>query len=116
MAGQQAGVAADFDGDGIQEPALATGTGNIVILRRDKAKGGKLALAVRLPVGMAGPAKVTARDGKRNLGARLVNAAQPAFFGKKGKGPLVLEWLDGEGKKITKQVILLRPMRFELPL
>jgi hypothetical protein len=116
MAGQQAGTVADFNGDGVQEVALVTKGGDVVILYRDLSRGPKLSLTITLPAGAAGPVNVVGYDGKRCLGARSVSAAVPAFFGKINKGPILLKWRNPGGAEKTKRVILLKSSTVELPV
>ncbi len=111
-AGQQAGAMADFTGDGAMDLALADSEGRLWLLVRE---GPGLGVSVSLPRGEAGPRQVVGFDGPRPLGCRVVRAGQPAFFGKRNKGPLVIKWRDAAGNEQTKQLIVLKPMQFVLP-
>lgn len=114
IGGQQAGTIADFNGDGAQDVAVVTNDGRLWLLMRDAVSGPKLGVTVSPPRGKAGPVRVVGYDGKRCLGARSASAASPAFFGKRNKGPITLNW-QGPGGQRTKQVLVLRPTRLELP-
>ncbi|MFW6062027.1 MAG: FG-GAP repeat domain-containing protein, partial [Planctomycetota bacterium] len=113
--GQQAGVAADFDGDGMQEVALAAADGKLVILRLALNAGRGLALRVALPSGSAREVSVTAFERQRCLGVKTAAPGTPARFGKRRKGPLLLKWINPAGQEQSKQVIVLKPTRIELP-
>lgn len=113
--GQQAGAAADFSGDGAPDLALVSRAGEVWVLVRAAEGGTALGVAVALPAGAAGPVTVVARDGGRCLGARVVRAGAPAFFGKVDKGPLTLKW-QWPGQAAGEQnVVVLGPTRFVLP-
>ena len=112
---QLAGTAADFDGDGAEELLMASEGNRVWMLRRDDRTGWKLGVTVSLPRGIAGPVSVTAHDGKRCLGTRVVTATAPALFGKRSKGPMQIAWrFPGVAEK-TRRLIVLRPTRFVLP-
>ncbi len=113
--GQQAGVAADFDGDGMQEVALAAADGSIVVLHVKQKTGEPLALRVALPTGAAREVSVMAVDGRRRLGSKTVAPGRPARFGKRTKGPMTLTWTGPDGRERSRQVIVLKPTRWELP-
>ncbi|HUU10522.1 MAG TPA: VCBS repeat-containing protein [Phycisphaerae bacterium] len=113
--GQQAGAAADFSGDGAPDLALVSRTGEVWVLVRAAEGGTALGVTVALPASAAGPVTVVARDGGRCLGARVVRAGAPAFFGKVDKGPLALKW-QWPGEAAGEQnVVVLGPTRFVLP-
>lgn len=114
-AGQQAAVVADFNGDGCQDLALVSTSGEVRLLLREVDKGPKLGLTVRLPRGATGPVRVWAFEGKRPLGAQLLAAGSPVLFGKTAKGPLTLKWRLGAEAEQSKQVIVLKPTALELP-
>lgn len=105
---------ADFNGDGCQDLAAVTSDGSLVLVPRDPSKGNKLSVTVSLPPQAAGPLTVSALDGKRPLGAQVVQPGQPAFFGKTNKGPLTLSWRSPGGEQKTQQIIVLKPMRVSL--
>ncbi len=113
--GQQAGAAADFNGDGAQDVALVTAGGEVWILFREIEGGSRLGLSVALPGGVSGPIRVVGQDGARCLGARNVSAEAPALFGMFNKGPLHLSWQAPGQEKVEKRVMVLGPTRFELP-
>ena len=114
--GQQAGAAADFSGDGAPDLAVVTFKGTLWVLTREAEDAPALGASVALPPGAAGPVNVVGWDGKRCLGARVVRAGRPALFGKPDKGPLALTWQLPGGRAGEKQVIVLKPARFVLPL
>jgi len=113
--GQQAGVAADFNGDGGQDLAVVTVDGGLWVLWRDVSKGPRLAVSVAAPAGVPGPLVVVGFDGPRCLGAQSVGAGLPGFFCRRTKGPLKVQWQAAPGKQQNAQAVLLQPMRFELP-
>ena len=114
--GQQAGAAADFNGDGASDVAMVSNEGQVWVLFREAAEGPKLGLTVALAPGAPGPVNVLAADGKRGLGVRVVSpGGVGALFGKCTKGPLDLTWrFPGRGEQ-TKRVIVLKPTRLVLP-
>jgi hypothetical protein len=114
--GQQAGTIADFDGDGQQEVVVVSNAGEVSVLSCKASRQSPLSLSVSLPPKTPGPVNVTAYDGKRCLGTRIVSQAYPAFFGKVNKGPLILKWRDVRGNQTSKQYIVLKPSAIELPL
>jgi hypothetical protein len=106
-AGQQAGVAADFDGDGGEEMALAA-TGGSVWLLTPAGDAPRMSLSVALPANASGPVSVVGYDGLRCLGARLAQPGVPALFGKVNKGPLRVDWRQPGGRAISKLLVLTR--------
>ncbi len=112
-AGQQAGAMADFTGDGAVDMALVDNDGHLWLVVRE---GPGLGVSVGLPPAATCPQLVWAFDGPRPLGCRVLSPGQPAFFGKRNKGPLVLKWRDTAGNEQTKQLILLGPTRVVLAL
>jgi len=114
LRGQQAGAAADFNGDGAQDIAAVAPDGGVWLLLRQPVAS-RMSLTVALPGGCHGPLTVTARDGKRNCGARVARAGTPAAFGKIGKGPLTLTWTPPGGKPQTLQIVITADKRVELP-
>jgi len=113
-AGQTAGTAADIDGDGAQDLVLADAENRLWLIRRDD-KGSRLGATVFLPRGKVGPVNVTAFDGNRCLGTRVVTATAPALFGKQIKGPIDLAWRRPGGEEVKKRIIVLGPTRFVAP-
>lgn len=111
-AGQQAGAMADFTGDGAVDLALVDNNGRLWLLVRE---GPGLGLTVSLPSAEMGLRQVLGFDGPRPLGCRIAGPGQPAFFGKRNKGPLVIKWHAAAGNEQTKQLIVLGPVRFVLP-
>ena len=114
-AGQQAGTVADFNGDGAQDMAVVTAEGEVWLLLRDADQGSKLGVTVALPRDTPGPIAVSANDGKRSLGARLVRPGSTALFGKRAKGPIKLQWQRPSAAPETARVIVIKPSRFTLP-
>jgi len=115
FAGQQAGCLADLDGDGAQDLAVVTAGGELWVAFRDASKGSNNGVVVALPAGVAGPLSIMARDGDKEMGTRVATAAQPAYFGKSGKGPLELIWKYPDASSQTKRLIILKPTRVILP-
>ncbi len=114
--GQQAGAAADFNGDGAGDLAMVSNEGEVWVLFREAAEGPTLGLTVSLPPGAPGPVNVLAADGKRSLGVRVVSpGGAGALFGKHTKGPLLLKWRLPAGRPQTKRAIVLKPTRLVLP-
>ena len=113
--GQQTGVVADFNGDGAQDLALVTVDGNLWLVRREADEGPTFGVQVALAPGRTGPVQVAAWDGGRPLGARVVRAGAPAFFGKLDKGPMDLQWRGPDRTPVRRRVIVLGPTRFLLP-
>lgn len=114
-AGQQAGTVADFNGDGAQDMAVVTAEGEVWLLLRDADQGSRLGVTIALPRDTPGPISVSATDGKRSLGARLVGPGSTALFGKRAKGPIKLQWRRPPAAQDTAQVIVIKPTRFTLP-
>jgi len=115
--GQQAHAVADFNGDGAQDIAFATGAGEVWVMFRDKDERKlPLSLTVRPPGGQVGPVTVVAHDGRRCLGAQRASHRSPAFFAKRNKGPLSFAWKGRAGAQQTRKVILLKPKTLVLPM
>ena len=114
-AGQQAGVLADLDGDGLQDMALVLADGSVRVLTQSPAETAALALCVALApgAGTAGPVTVTARNGQLPLGARLVSPGQEAFFARSDVGEITIAWqLSGEAPKQKTFTLEDKPVRF----
>jgi hypothetical protein len=61
----------------------------------------------------AGPVRVTARCGKRMLGAVNTSPGQEAFFGTSGPGEVELEWqISGNGPQRASVQVKDGPVRF----
>lgn len=115
--GQQAGIIADFDGDGAQDFALALPNGDIWVIFRSEEDLNLHAL-VELPLGgqYVGPVSVRGWHEKRSLGAWNVYAGgDKAFFGVTEPGHCRIEWhfpgKTNQSKEITvedkpKKIIL----------
>jgi len=110
--GQLSGFAADLNGDGVQEIVMVSAKGDAWVLFSKTAAAGRVSVGV---ASSAGPLVVTARDGKRDLGARLVTPANPAFFGKREKGPLQLTWKYPDSAPQTRSIVVIKPMSFVIP-
>jgi hypothetical protein len=113
--GQQAGVLADFNGDGAQDLAFVATDGGAWVLWRDASKGRNLGVSVFPPEGEHGPINVLGFDGSRPLGAQPAADGASAFFCRRSKGPIKLRWQAAPGQVQNAQVIVLRPTEFRLP-
>lgn len=112
--GQQAAAVGDFNGDGAQDVAFVAANGEVWLLYRGTAKGAVLGLTVSLSPGAPGPVNVTAADGKRSLGVRVLAPGASVLFGKLAKGPLDLTWRLPGGKEQARRIIVVRPTRLVL--
>jgi len=93
--GQQAGVFADFDGDGAQDLAVALAGGEVWCAYNDLGGEGALCIAAGLPAAAAHPGLITVTvwARKRCLGAAQARVgAPPAFFGVREAGAYVVKW------------------------
>ena len=102
---------ADLDGDGAQDLALATGTGEIWVAFRENSKADRAAMmaAAVLPVSGAckGPVAVTGWIDKRCLGAwNVLPGVSRACFGRTEAGPVTLKWRLPGGQEQSEEVIL----------
>ena len=113
--GQQAGVVADFNADGAQDLAMVTADGQVWILWRDVSKGRQLGVSVSPSAATHGPINVIGFDGTRSLGVQPVAAGASAFFCRRSKGPIKLRWQTEPNTWQDHQVIVLKPMRLQLP-
>ncbi|MGD0900096.1 MAG: VCBS repeat-containing protein, partial [Thermoguttaceae bacterium] len=114
MEGQQAGAAGDFNGDGVQELALVTKSGNVLVLHPKLPSESSPSLSVGLPRGVPGPVNVVAYEGEHCVGVRIASASTPAFFGRTRPGPLLLKWRDPDGTEHQKRVVMLKPAHIEI--
>jgi len=103
------------DDRGEMAMAVVTAEGEVWALLRDADQGSRLGVTVALPRDTPGPISVSATDGKRNLGARLVRPGSTALLGKRNKGPIKLQWRRPSAAQNTAQVIVIKPTRFTLP-
>ncbi len=93
--GQQAGVFADFDGDGAQDLAVALADGEVWCAYNDLGGEGALCITAGLPAASAhpGPVSVTVWAKKRCLGAAQARVGSPpAFFGVREAGAYTVKW------------------------
>ena len=109
--GQMAACLADLDGDGAQDLALATGTGEIWVAFRENSNADRAAMmaAAVLPVSGAckGPVAVTGWIDKRCLGAwNVLPGVSRACFGRTEAGPVTLKWRLPGGQEQSEEVIL----------
>ncbi|MCX7805594.1 MAG: VCBS repeat-containing protein [Planctomycetota bacterium] len=117
--GQQAGVLADLNGDGLQDMALILPDGRVFVLQQ--ASGGGEALVVRVALapgsGCAGPVTVSARNDRMPLGAWAVApGVSEAVFGRTTPGEVTIRWRMPCGKEQEKKFELEdKPIRFVLP-
>jgi hypothetical protein len=114
--GQQAGTVADLRGDGVPGLVVATAEGELWLLSRPLRKERPLGLTLAVHNSVAGPVRVVAYDGKRCLGARGVAAGAPVFFPKAEEGPLTVTWQFPGAAAVTKEFVVEKPLRFELPV
>jgi len=113
-AGSVAGLAADLRGDGVQDLVFISNKGEVWSLK-SKAVGDSWRTGLSVATTNAGPWRVLAMDGKRNLGARQATPALPAFFGKVSKGPLQLSWRLPTGEPGSKSVVIFQATELALP-
>jgi len=118
-AGQQAGLAADLDGDGAQDMVLVLNDGAVWVFFRETADVPALSARAVLPAagGLAGPLTVVGFTADRNLGAWNVRAGgRGAFFGLLEAGSCTVRWrLPGRDPAEKKLAVKDRPVRFALP-
>jgi hypothetical protein len=111
MQGQKSACIGDLDGDGAQDLALATGTGEIWVVFRENSNAdcaAMMALAT-LPVGgpNKGPIAVTGWNGKRCLGAWNVQpGVGQACLGTTEAGAITLKWRLPGGQEQSKEVVI----------
>ena len=109
--GQTSVCIGDLDGDGAQDLALATGTGEVWVAFRENSNADRAAMmaAAVLPVSGAckGPVAVTGWIDKRCLGAwNVLPGVSQACFGRTEAGPVTLKWRLPGGKEQSKEVVL----------
>ena len=112
--GQLAGCLGDFNGSGAMDMALALKDGDIWMVPR-KIDGPVRSVTVALDnnSASAGAVVVTAKYFDRSLGAMVVRAGQPVFFGASGPGAVTLTWQLPGGEPQTKEVkVENKPVRF----
>lgn len=115
-AGQQAGIVADFSGNGAQDMVLVLLDGSVCFLQH--AMTGDAALSVRVALApggnYAGPVTVMAANDCRPLGAWVVTpGVSEAFLGRVDSGEVTFTWQLPGGAKQTKTLTLDdRPLRF----
>jgi hypothetical protein len=113
-AGQMAGTMWDLDGDGVQD-MLGVDLQNKAWVLFGKAEGRKpLGLTVALTPKAPGPVTVTVNDGKRIVGMHVVRPGVPAYIGRTGPGPLILQWPGADGKPQTRKEVIMGLKRVEL--
>jgi len=108
--GQQAGVVADFNGDGAEDLAMVLRDGAVQVWLRAVGEGGdsqalgaRAVLAAGAPA--AGPVTVSGWNDRRALGARSVAPGTPgALFGLNAAGNVKLKWQLPGGKPQEKTV------------
>jgi hypothetical protein len=111
MQGQTSVCIGDLDGDGAQDLALATGTGEVWVAFRENSNADRAAMmaAAVLPVSGAckGPVAVTGWIDKRCLGAwNVLPGVSQACFGRTDAGPVTLKWRLPGGQEQTREVVL----------
>jgi hypothetical protein len=111
MQGQTSVCIGDLDGDGAQDLALATGTGEVWVAFRENSNADHAAMmaAAVLPVSGAckGPIGVTGWIDKRCLGAwNVLPGVSQACFGRTDAGLVTLKWRLPGGQEQAKEVVL----------
>ncbi|MGB2819463.1 MAG: VCBS repeat-containing protein, partial [Phycisphaerae bacterium] len=117
--GTGAGVVGDFNRDGAQDMIVVLPDGELWCFFRNTAAGPAPSLRVALPAdgAVTGPVTVTGWQGKRCLGAwNVVRGTSEAFLARDVKGPITVRWTLPGGEAQEKNVIVLRPTRFVLPM
>lgn len=113
--GQRAGLLADLTGNGLQELLMVTSGGEFWLLTRDAEATTPLGATLTLPPTVTGPVPLVVRDGDRVIGARIAAPHQPAFVGRRNRGPVRVTWRHpGAGADHEQQVIVLRPQTHAL--
>jgi hypothetical protein len=106
--GQQAGLVADLDGDGVQDCALVLLDGELSVAFGAFEQETRFSVVAELPLGgpCVGPVTVTGWQDKRCLGAWNVAAgSSKAFFGLTAAGPCLMRWSLPGGEPQRKEVI-----------
>jgi len=112
--GQAAGTALDLNGDGVQDLLAVSPQGEVWALF-GKAEGRQpLGLTIALPPGARGPATVGVATERRRIGMHVVRPGLPAYVGLQEPGPIVLEWVGSDGKRVRREVVVEGPARFEV--
>ncbi|MEI7833447.1 MAG: VCBS repeat-containing protein [bacterium] len=112
--GQQALAPGDYDGDGAQDMAIIDKVGHLYILWGNPVDMSAFRLTVALPAGSIDPITVIGYEGKRCLGAKLIQPGKPVTFTRDSKGPLRVVWTTANGKKHEKTTVMMKAMRVEL--
>ncbi len=115
MNGQVAAAVADFTGDGSTDVALVTADGEGWMLSTVLTDGQPRGVTVAVPEQVKGPVYVSAKEGERSLGARVVRPGKPVYFGKTARGPLNITWRIPGHDAEDERVIALEPQRFIIP-
>jgi hypothetical protein len=109
-AGQSAGAVLDLNGDGIPDMlAVDPATQDVWVLLGENQEGPRTrTLSVALAPEVAGPLVVTVREATRCVGMYVVRPGVPAIIGRTHAGPVSLEWIDAEGKPVTRKVVVVK--------
>jgi hypothetical protein len=116
--GQQAGVIADFNGNGAQDLAVVSRQGGVWVLLQDAQKYRRLGAQVSLPAEATyrGPLTVSGWSEDRALGAwNVLPGIGAALFGVEAPGPVRLKWQLPGGAPQETTVIVEAPTRFVIP-
>ncbi|MEX0718463.1 MAG: VCBS repeat-containing protein [Planctomycetaceae bacterium] len=114
--GQQAGIFADFDGDGAQDFAFVLASGKVWCAFNGR---GEDALAIRAVLAedlkSASPAQAVIHHGERKLGAIPIRRGDPGYLGVLEAGRYTVTYrLNGGEKKSADVIVEDRPVTVEL--
>jgi hypothetical protein len=115
--GQAAGTTLDLNGDGVTDLlAVHPETQEVWALMGDgQGTPPGHNLIVSLAPKTVGPMTLTVRDGGRCAGMYVVAPGMPATIGRSEPGPLVLEWMDAQGKPANRKAMAEEISRVTIP-
>lgn len=115
MDGQVAATVADFTGNGHKDLALVTVDGEGWLLSTGLTEGEPRGVTVALDERIKGPVRISAVEGRRSLGSRIVRPGKPVYLGKTARGPLEIAWhIPGQPEQ-SRRIIALERQRFVIP-